>query len=116
MVSDRFSLCAGCGTRFVWTAQEQAGAAGQPALCPACRILLPAEERRRGVVKFYNVRNGWGFITQVQGGDVFVHRSGLEEGVHPLLEGELVEFAVTQTGRGPQAVAVERLEETLEEN
>jgi CspA family cold shock protein len=71
---------------------------------------MPAAGRRRGLVKFYNQRKGWGFITPTTGQEVFVHRSGLaDDALHPLQEGDLVEFALDETGRGPQAVAVTRL-------
>lgn len=107
---DRFLICTSCGIRFVWTAWEQAAASEKPQFCPGCRILLPAPDRRRGIIKFYNARRGWGFITQTAGGDVFVHRSGLASGEdHPLREGDLVEFTVQETDRGLQAVDVRRL-------
>ncbi len=111
MDKDRFLICASCHTRFLWTAYEQKTAAEPPAHCPGCQALLPAAGRQRGVVKFYNKRQGWGFITPIAGQEIFFHRSGLAEGVTlPLNEGELVEFAVQATDRGPQAVQVTRLD------
>jgi len=60
-------------------------------------------------VKWYDRRKGWGFITQTNGEEIFVHRSGLAEGVGSLRDGELVEFSIEQTPKGPQAVDVQRL-------
>jgi CspA family cold shock protein len=60
------------------------------------------------VVKFYNARKGWGFIVPTEGKEIYVHRRGLA-GEEPLREGDLVEFAVDDTPRGPQAVEVQRL-------
>ncbi|MCS6844316.1 MAG: cold shock domain-containing protein [Caldilineales bacterium] len=109
MAADRYLTCAACGVRFVWTALEQAQAERAPDRCPACRLLLPANGRRRGVVKFYNAARGWGFITPTEGPELFFHRSGLV-GPTVLREGDLVEFAVEQTARGAQATEITRLE------
>ncbi len=115
MLQDRFLLCSACGTRFVWTAAQQARQAVAPERCPACAVLLPAPGRQRGLVKFYNQRKGWGFITPTTGADVFMHRSGLaDDALHPLHEGDLVEFALQDSERGPQAVAITRLASALE--
>lgn len=110
MKQDRYLICASCSTQFMWTPAEQQSDDQPPACCPACRLLLPAEGRRRGLVKFYNVRKNWGFITQPDGDEIFFHRSALAAGEElPLHEGELVEYAVESSPRGPQAVALRRL-------
>lgn len=110
MPEDRYVRCENCGIRFVWTILEQDGEEIPPDCCPACRILAPAPGRKRGVVKFYNSRKGWGFITQVDGREVFFHRSGLDRDCGLLAEGDLVEFALQGTDRGPQAIAVKHLD------
>ncbi len=107
----RILACRSCGTRFVWTPVEQAESSAPPELCPACRLLAPPVGRGRGVVKFYNARKGWGFIVPTEGKEIYVHRSGLA-GVDSVREGDLVEFAVIDTPRGPQAVEVQQLTET----
>ena len=58
-----------------------------------------------GVVKWFNVQRGYGFITPDGGGkDVFVHSTGIRGGVDPgLREGERVEFNVVEGPKGPQA-------------
>ena len=56
---------------------------------------------------------GFGFITQTDGPDVFVHFSSIEgEGYRNLEEGQAVEFEVTQGQKGPQASSVRVVEPT----
>jgi CspA family cold shock protein len=66
--------------------------------------------RQTGKVKWFNENKGYGFILQNDGGrDVFVHYSEIkEEGYRTLTEGELVEFEVTESPKGPQAKDVVR--------
>lgn len=60
--------------------------------------------RERGVVKWFNVKKGFGFITWDEGEDVFVHfRSIRGQGHRSLTEGQRVKFAVVQGQKGPQA-------------
>jgi cold shock protein len=57
-----------------------------------------------GTVKWFSPEKGFGFITQNEGPDVFVHFSSIEgEGYKNLEEGQTVEFEVTQGQKGPQA-------------
>ena len=61
-------------------------------------------EREGGTVKWFNDSKGYGFIERDQGGDVFVHYSAIQgSGRRSLVEGQRVEFVVTQGTRGPQA-------------
>lgn len=65
---------------------------------------------QQGTVKWFNAEKGYGFITQDDGGDVFVHYSGIEgAGYRSLDEGERVSFEVTEGNRGPQAINVTKL-------
>ena len=58
-------------------------------------------------VKWFNNQKGYGFITDEEGKDVFVHFSGLNmEGFKSLEEGASVEFEVTDGAKGPQATNV----------
>ncbi len=60
-----------------------------------------------GTVKFFSNQKGWGFISGEDGGDVFVHFSGLNmEGFKTLEEGAKVEYEVVDGAKGPQAVNV----------
>ena len=60
-----------------------------------------------GTVKWFNPDKGYGFITQENGPDVFVHFSAISgEGYRNLEENQKVEFEVTQGQKGPQATNV----------
>ena len=63
-----------------------------------------------GTVKWFNNQKGYGFISDEQGNDVFVHYSGLNmEGFKSLDEGAEVEFDVVNGAKGPQATNVTKL-------
>ena len=64
----------------------------------------------KGTVKWFNNQKGYGFISDEQGNDVFVHYSGLNmDGFKSLDEGPSVEFDVVDGAKGPQAVNVTKL-------
>ena len=61
----------------------------------------------KGTVKWFNNQKGYGFISDEQGNDVFVHYSGLNmEGFKSLEEGAAVEFEVVEGAKGPQATKI----------
>ncbi|AGU62845.1 Cold shock protein [Staphylococcus aureus] len=61
-----------------------------------------------GTVKWFNAEKGFGFIEQENGGDVFVHFSGIaSDGYKTLEEGQKVTFEITEGQRGDQAVNVQ---------
>jgi len=63
-----------------------------------------------GVVKWFNDKKGYGFISRDSGGDVFVHHSSIvAEGFRSLAEGDRVEFAITQENKGQAAVEVPKI-------
>jgi CspA family cold shock protein len=58
----------------------------------------------KGTVKWFNESKGFGFIQQDNGPDVFAHFSAIvSDGFKTLVEGQAVEFTVTQGQKGPQA-------------
>ena len=64
----------------------------------------------KGVVRRFNNQRGFGFISDSEGNDVFVHYTGISgEGFKTLEEGQEVEFDIVQGEKGPQAVNVTKL-------
>lgn len=64
-------------------------------------------ERVNGTVKWFNGSKGYGFLTQEEGEDVFVHYSSIRgEGFKDLEEGQKVEFSVERGPKGLQAADV----------
>ena len=64
----------------------------------------------KGTVKWFNNQKGYGFISDEQGNDVFVHYSGLNmEGFKSLDECAEGEFDVVNGAKGPQATNVTRI-------
>jgi CspA family cold shock protein len=60
-----------------------------------------------GTVKWFSSEKGYGFISQEDGPDVFVHFSSIQgEGYKNLEENQKVEFDVTEGDKGPQAATV----------
>jgi CspA family cold shock protein len=60
-----------------------------------------------GIVKWFDEKKGYGFITVDGGKDAFVHHSNIEgTGFKTLSEGQKVTLEVTQGQKGPQAEQV----------
>lgn len=61
----------------------------------------------KGKVNWYNEKKGFGFIIPEDGSkDIFVHHSGIKQDKKPklILEGQEVEFEVTENAKGRNAV------------
>ena len=64
----------------------------------------------KGTGKWFNNQKGYGFISDSEGNDVFVHYTGLNmDGFKSLEEGQEVEYEIVNGDKGPQAVNVTRL-------
>ncbi len=61
----------------------------------------------KGTVKFYNRIKRFGFISQDEGEDLFVHESSIVEG--PISDNDQVEFDVEKGDKGLKAVNVKRI-------
>jgi len=72
---------------------------------------VTAPARATGMVVWFDDAKGFGFIRPKHGDDVFVHyREVVAPGRRSLVAGELVEYALTETERGPAARSVMRTE------
>ena len=63
-----------------------------------------------GKVKWYDAEKGFGFLSDDEGGDVFLHANALPPGVTTLKGGTRVEFGIVEGRRGAQALSVTVLE------
>ncbi len=61
-----------------------------------------------GRVKWFNKQKGFGFILQDGGADVFVHYRDIKgmEGFKKLYEGDLVQYDLVGSDKGPKATNV----------
>jgi len=113
---DTWATCEECGKQFIFTVEEQRrldkmGLEVEPGLCSECRKeekFEPLESgERRGVVKWYEPRKRYGFITMRSGDDIFFHRNAIAEGKEKdFTEGANVTFSVTESDKGPEATDV----------
>ena len=66
----------------------------------------------QGIVKWFNNKKGFGFITDPSGAsaDIFVHYSEIRgDGYKTLEEGDTVEFEMSPSDRGPKALNVVKI-------
>lgn len=117
---DTWATCEECGKQFIFTVEEQRrldkmGFEVEPTLCPECREEDRMESlesgEQQGVVKWYEPKKRYGFITMRGGDDIFFHRNAIAEGEErDFKEGVQVTFSVTESDKGPEATDVKLAE------
>ncbi len=63
----------------------------------------------KGIVKFYDIRKGYGFIRGDDGHTIFVHKTAIPFFDIFLTPGEVVEYQVGASDKGPKAVDLKKL-------
>jgi CspA family cold shock protein len=63
-----------------------------------------------GKVKWYDAEKGFGFLSDDEGTDVFLHADALPQGITTLKGGTRVEFGVVEGRRGAQALSLRVLD------
>ncbi len=65
---------------------------------------------KEGTVKWYNEKKGYGFIETEDGGELFMHSSGIKDhGFFALQKSDRVTYEIRETNRGNQAVNVRKM-------
>jgi CspA family cold shock protein len=112
-------VCRRCGRGFVLTAtyreflQRWGRELIVPVLCPTCFTKTGPLPKKRGEVKWFSSRKGYGFITVEEDAatapkDVFFHQQQLLEDAQSAPEkGQPVRFHTRYSPKGPEAVNVE---------
>ena len=74
------------------------------------KIFMEVSFMKTGVVKWFDAKKGFGFISVPEEDDVFVHFSAIQgEGYKTLEEGQQVEFDIEEGPKGQQACNVVKL-------
>lgn len=62
-----------------------------------------------GLVKWWNMAKGFGFITSLQGHDLFAHYSEILAAAQDLQEGQEVSYKLKTTDKGLVAISIKPL-------
>jgi CspA family cold shock protein len=63
-----------------------------------------------GTVKWFDSKKGFGFITQQEGKDLFVHYSDIQgKGYKSLMEGDHVQYEILNSEKGLKAIKVQKI-------
>jgi CspA family cold shock protein len=63
----------------------------------------------KGIVKFYDIRKGYGFIRGNDGNTIFVHKTDIPFFDIFLMQGEPVEYQIGTWKKGSKAINVKKL-------
>ncbi|MBR0132750.1 MAG: cold shock domain-containing protein [Lachnospiraceae bacterium] len=65
---------------------------------------------KKGTVKWFNAKKGYGFLCDEEGNEIFVHFSAIVmDGFKVLEEGMPVQFDIVEGAKGPQAANVVKI-------
>ncbi len=65
---------------------------------------------KKGTVKWFNARKGYGFLCDEEGNEIFVHFSAIVmDGYKLLAEGDAVTFDIVEGEKGSQAANVVKI-------
>jgi CspA family cold shock protein len=118
---DEWAECQACGRDYVFTVEMQRRIAEKGTgkemaqFCPNCASSRVEEPAMRldpttghwvGVIKWFDLDKGYGFIERGDGTDIFFHKTEVAGDPHAYVEGSLVTYDVEETLKGPQAITV----------
>ncbi len=63
-------------------------------------------EQEEGIIKWYNKKRGFGFVSRQKGDDLFLHESNIQEDV---VEGDKIQFEIGKNEKGPTAINVKKI-------